>query len=128
MKERLKITLKASEKAAAQLLTTKGWMWSIPGDFLGLRRSIYLRILSGENVLTLISRCDEYLETIVGAYAYELDVKEVSYRSTVCMEDTFTVHQAFDSFLALHLAVDIIKKQLGLTLIDPDNRSFELTN
>ena len=60
--------------------------------------------------------------------ASELDVKEVSYRTTICMEDTFAVHQAFDSFLALLLAVDIIKKQLGLTLTDPDNRSFELTN
>ncbi len=60
--------------------------------------------------------------------AAELYVEEVSYRATVCMEDTFTVHQAFDRFFALLLAVDILKKQLGLTLTGPDNRCFELTN
>jgi len=53
--------------------------------------------------------------------ATELDVKELSYHTTVCMEDTFIVHQAFDSFLAMLLAVNIIEKQLGLTLTDPDN-------
>jgi len=52
--------------------------------------------------------------------ASELDVEEVCYRTTVCTEDIFTVYQAFDSFLSLLLAVDIINKQLGLTLTDPD--------
>jgi len=56
----------------------------------------------------------------------ELDVKEVSYPTTVSMEDTFTVHQAFDSFLALLVAVDIIKKQLGLTLTQ--TRTIEASN
>jgi len=36
----LKITLNASEKATTQLSTIKGWMWSVPGDFLGLKRNI----------------------------------------------------------------------------------------
>jgi len=129
VKERLKITLKTSEKAIAQLLTTKGLMRSIPGDFLGLSRSIYLRILSGEKMLTLISRCGGYLYTAVEA-CVEDGMKTLPNCTLrrLAIEDTFTVHQAFDRFFALLLAVDILKKQLGLTLTGPDNRCFELTN
>ncbi len=46
--ERVKTAERTSEKMATQLLTTKGWMQSIPGDFLGFKRMMYLRTFAAE--------------------------------------------------------------------------------
>jgi hypothetical protein len=57
----------------------------------------------------------------------EMSVKEISYRSAVCAEETYAVQQPFDGVFELLLAIYVIEEQFGLTLIGPEYRFFKLT-
>jgi len=53
----------------------------------------------------------------------EMSVKEISYRSAVCAEETYAVQQPFDGVFELLLAIYVIEEQFGLELLAYQNVS-----
>ena len=58
----------------------------------------------------------------------ELFVEDIGYPATVCVGDTIAVIETFDRVSALLLTVNVVVKQLRLTLTGPDNRCFVLAD
>jgi len=87
------MTLNAYEKALAQFLTTSEWIRSMPGDFVGFKRPIYLRIFEGEDCsVNLNLRCPSWLCGYGWGEAgdedvAELFVEDIGYPATVCVGD-----------------------------------------